>query len=286
MKLKLTQRIAIGYYKTKIKTIGLLSKRKAAEKTFQLFCTPYSGKPQRKAPAVFHHAKKLSVTLNNLTIRGWQWQSEQHNNGKKILIVHGFDSCSYKFDKYIKLLTHEGYTVLAFDAPGHGISDGKIVNALMLKNTILEIEKQFGQLYGIMAHSLGGIAAALSAEEIDTLQKLVLIAPATETQRAIDNFFKFVPLGNSIKEELVQYIIELAQQPLSYFSVVRSVQQHNKPTLWLHDEDDWICPYEDVLPAKKLQLPHVEFYITKGMGHSKIYRDQKVSKKIIDFFNA
>lgn len=286
MKLKLGQRIAIGYYKTKIKTIGLLSKRKAAEKAFKLFCTPYSGKPKRKAPAVFHHAKKLTATINDLTIRGWQWQPEHYANGQKILIVHGFDSCSYKFDKYIKLLTHEGYTVLAFDAPGHGISDGKMVNALMLKNTLLEIEKQFGLLYGIMAHSLGGIAAALAAEEITTLQKLILIAPATETQRAIDNFFKFVPLGNTIKEELIEYIIELAQQPLSYFSVVRSVQQHNKPTLWLHDQDDWICPYEDVLPAQKLQLPHVEFYITKGMGHSKIYRDQKVSKRIIEFFNT
>ena len=284
MKLKLTQRIAIGYYKTKIKTIGLLSKRKAAEKAFQLFCTPYSGKPKRKAPAVFHHAEKLTVQLDELTIRGWQWHST-HSNGKRVLIVHGFDSCSYKFEKYIKQLTHEGYTVLAFDAPGHGISDGKIANALMLKNTILEIAKKYGSLYAIMAHSMGGIAAALATEELNNIQKLVLIAPATETPRAIDNFFKFVPLGNAIKEELLEYIVELGQQPLSYFSVARSVQEHSIPTLWLHDEDDWICPYEDILPIKKIAPPHVQFYITKGLGHSKIYRDTKVNKQIIDFIN-
>jgi alpha-beta hydrolase superfamily lysophospholipase len=67
-----------------------------------LFCTPYSGKPKRKAPAIFHNAQKLSIQLDNLTIRGWQWQPEKQN-GKNILIIHGFDSCSYKFDKYIKL---------------------------------------------------------------------------------------------------------------------------------------------------------------------------------------
>ena len=153
----------------------------------------------------------------------------------------------------------------------------------MLKNTILEIEKEYGELYGIMAHSLGGIAAALSAEELDTLQKLVLIAPATETQRAIDNFFKFVPLGNSIKEELVQYIIELAQQPLSYFSVVRSVQQHNKPTLWLHDEDDDMTPLSDALKVKEDNHPNIKFVITKGLGHRRIYHDAAVKKAVIDF---
>jgi pimeloyl-ACP methyl ester carboxylesterase len=283
MKLKLAQRIAISYYKTKIKTIGLLSKRKAAEKAFQLFCKPYSGKPKRKEPPVFHHAKKLSFQFEKLTIRGWQWAPEK-SNGKKILIVHGFDSCSYKFDKYIQPLTHEGFTVLAFDAPAHGISDGKFANAFMLKNCMLEIEKIFGPLYGIMAHSMGGIAAALFAEEIKTLQKLILIAPATETQRAIDNFFKFVPIRDTIKNELTEYIIELAQQPLSYFSVARSVQTLTTPTLWIHDEDDWICPIEDILPIKNLDPTHVKFHITKGLGHNKIYRDNKVSKKIIDFF--
>ncbi len=284
MKLKLTQRIAIGYYKTKIKTIGLLSKRKAAEQTFKLFCTPYSGKPKRKVPAVFHHAEKLTVQLEKLTIRGWKWQA-QKSNGKTILIVHGFDSCSYKFDKYIKLFMHEGYTVMAFDAPAHGISDGKMVNALMLKNTILAIEEKYGNLYGIIAHSIGGLATALAAEELPNLQKMVLIAPATETKRAIDNFFSFVHLGNVIKDELIAYITELANKPLTYFSVVRSVQQHHIPTLWLHDEDDWICPYEDVLPAKNLQPKHIEFFITKGLGHSKIYRDNKVSKHILNFIN-
>lgn len=285
MKLKLTQRIAIGYYKTKIKTISLLSKRKAAEKAFVLFCTPYSGKPKRKAPAIFHNAQKLSIQLDNLTIRGWQWQPEKQN-GKNILIVHGFDSCSYKFDKYIKLFLHEGYTVKAFDAPGHGISDGKMCNALMLKNTIVEVEKKYGNITHLMAHSMGGIAAALATEGLTHIEKLVLIAPATETPRAIDNFYQFVPLGNTVKEAMIEYIIELAQQPLSYFSVVRSVQQHTTPTLWLHDEGDWICPYEDVLPAQQLHLQHIEFYITKGLGHSKIYRDAKVTKKIIDFMHG
>ncbi len=282
MKMKLAQRIAIGYYKTKIKTIALVSKRKAAEKVFELFCTPYSGKPKREAPAIFHHAEKIIFNLEGTTIRGWRWQS-QHPNGKKFLIVHGFDSYSYRFEKYIQPLNRAGFEVLAFDAPGHGISDGKTINVLVYKQTILAIEKQFGNLFAIMAHSLGAMAAALATEEIATLQKLVLIAPATETRRAIDNFFTFFPIGDDIKEEMEKLIVELRGYPISYYSVSRSIKNIHIPVLWLHDEDDWICTYEDVKPVQQFNLPNVAFFITKGLGHSRIYRDSKVSKKIIEF---
>lgn len=280
--MKLVQRIAIGYYKTKIKTIALVSMRKAAEKAFELFCTPYSGKPKRKVPPIFNHAEKLNFENDGLIIRGWKWKPE-HANGKKILIVHGFDSCSYKFDKYIQPFSSLGFEVLAFDAPAHGISDGKTINALLLSKSLLTINTLYGPLYGIMAHSFGALAAALAAEKMMHLQKLVLIAPATETRTAVDNFFKFIKLGDHIKKEVEQLIESIGQQPISYFSVKRVVKNIQIPTLWLHDEEDTICTFEDVKPAMVAPNNHVQFHVTKGLGHSKIYRDEMVSKKIINF---
>src|SRR5687767_3257145 len=112
MKLKLAQRIAIGYYKTKFKVLSLISSRRAAQSVFKLFCTPYSGKPKRKAPSIFREAEKISFLLNNREVNGWKWKPEEFN-GKRILIVHGFDSCSYKFDRYIVPLNREGFEVFA-----------------------------------------------------------------------------------------------------------------------------------------------------------------------------
>lgn len=282
--MKLAQRIAIGYYKTKIKTISLVSMRKAGEKAFELFCSPYSGKPKRKAPPIFHQAEKLSFEIDGLTIRGWRWKPE-HANGKTILIVHGFDSYSYRFDKYIQPFTHNDFEVLAFDAVGHGISDGKTVNALILSKSILQIEKLFGPLYGIMAHSFGGLAAGLAAEQLPKLEKLVLIAPATETSSAITNFFSFIKLGDDIKYEVEQIIMDISQKPIAHFSVRRIVNNIQIPVLWLHDEQDSICSFDDVKPVIADKPPNVEFYITKGLGHSKIYREEKSAKKIMEFFS-
>ena len=284
MKLKIAQRIAIMYYITKIKTIFVISKRTAAKQAFELFCTPYSGKQKRKAPPIFAQAMELTIIQDSLNIKGWQWNPEISNE-KKILILHGFDSCSYKFDKYISPLTKLGFTVIAFDAPAHGISEGKTVNALQLKKTILSINQLHGELYGIIGHSFGGLAAALASESLINIQKLVLIAPAVETLRAIDNFFSFVPLGNSIKNEMIEYIQTLSDQKIIYYSTSRAIAENKINTLWLHDEEDWICPYEDVKKIQEKQLNHVEFYITKGLGHSKIYRDSIVKEKIFNFLN-
>lgn len=284
MKLKLAQRIAIGYYQFKIKLISIFSVRKAAEAVFELFCTPYSGKPKRKAPPVFSDAEILKFSFEDRKLYGWRWKSHQPN-GRKILIIHGFDSCSYRFDRYIIPLTKAGFEVVAFDAPGHGLSSGKTINALAYSRAILKTEALYGNFYGIMAHSLGGLAASLAFEQLPNQEnrKFVLIAPTTETSTAIQNFFRFIPVSKKIQAEFHKVIEEVGQKPIEHYSVKRMVQTFKAPVLWIHDEDDLICPYSDTIAVQEMKLPHVEFFITKGLGHSGIYRNESVFSKIMEF---
>ena len=175
---------------------------------------------------------------------------------------------------------------MAFDAPGHGISDGKTINSLQYKNAILNIEKKFGTFYGIMAHSIGGLAASLASEHLPKLKKLVLIAPAVEITGPIDNFAQMVSLPQRVRERMYKLIIKIGKLPVSYFDARRAVKQLKVPTLWLHDEEDTVCPYQEVLAVQSLALPHVTFHITKGLGHSNIYRDPQTVKTIVGFLSA
>ncbi len=285
MKLKLAQRLAISYYKAKFSLLAIFSKRKAAESVFELFCTPYSGKPKRKSPDLFAKAEVLNFKLEGVQLHGWRWKPAQPN-GKKILIIHGFDSCSYKFDRYITPLNDKGFEVMAFDAPGHGLSGGKTINVLQYRKAIQYVDETYGKFYGIMAHSLGGLAAVLAFEQLPEQQsrKLVLIAPTTETTTAIDNFFRFMPVNLETQAEFGKLLEEVGQQSVSYYSSSRAVHNITAPILWVHDEEDLICPYCDTIPVQDKQLTHVEFFITKGLGHSGIYRNDKVFEGIVDFF--
>src|SRR4051812_2578979 len=127
--MKLIQRIGLTYYRIKFKVLELISMSKAAEEAFELFCTPYSKRRSYVEPAIFQKADRLSFEFDNHTIHGFRWKPGA-SNGYKMLICHGFDSNSYKFERYIQPLLEKGFEVLAFDAPAHGLSTGKTITAL------------------------------------------------------------------------------------------------------------------------------------------------------------
>lgn len=287
MKKKFKQRVLIGYYKTKLKTIGLISPEKAALLAIDLFSTPFKSKSKKIVPPIFHKATPVSFEINNITVRGFQWK-QADPSAKKILIVHGFSSYAYKFEQYVIGLRKEGFEVLAFDAPAHGNSDGKRLNAIFYRDTILAIENNFGPFYGIIAHSLGGLAAALALEQFNLTikRKLVLIAPATETRTAIDNFFTIIPAEPKIITAFETYIETTTQCPINHFSVARVAKLSLAHTLWVHDQEDNICTFSDVEPLLKDQIPMLEFLITKGLGHSQVYKEQHVKEHIIHFLAA
>ena len=263
----------------------MVSPRKAAEQAFRIFCTPYSKGVKQKEPPIFHKALRHELLFETHRTKGFQWKPDQPN-GQKILIVHGFSSYSYKFEKYIQPLLKEGFEILAFDAPAHGLSEGKMLNALIYMRFLATIEQNFGPVHGFIAHSLGGLASALLAEQMShaVARKLVLIAPATETSSAIRGFYTLFRIKAPVQAAFEELIFEMTGKTAAYFSTGRVVQLLQFPVLWIHDQGDRICPYSDTVPIQAMQLPHVRFMITAGLGHNKIYRDKQVMTAILGFF--
>lgn len=286
--MKLAQRMVLGYYKSKFQFISMFSPKLAAAKAFELFCTPYSKRRKVEMPAIFKTAELLHMHLEGQHLKGFRWIIPTNKTAKTIMICHGFDSYSYKFEQYIEPLLQAGFNVLAFDAPAHGLSSGKTINLANYRQMILEIIKSYGPVHGILAHSFGGVAAALALEQLPdhVHMRLVLVAPATETTTAIKTFFNYVPVSNKVKDEFEKLITKLGGHPSSWFSVSRVVQNITTPTLWVHDEDDTITPFADMQHLIVIQPGHVRFHITRGLGHSNVYKDDPTSKLIIDFFAA
>mgnify|MGYP003575114805 CR=1 FL=1 len=280
--MRLSQRLVLKYIRTKFSILSSISKKKAAQKAFQLFCTPqYRNK--KKLPRIFEQAEKLRFKFKEFTIQGYRWNPEAE---KKVMILHGFESSVINFDRYVRPLIKKGYCVMAFDAPAHGRSTGKMINVLLYVEFINYINEKFGPFKNFMAHSLGGLAISLTIEswKHDKSYKLVLIAPATETTSAADSFFKFLRLDNDVRKEFDKLIEKQGKQPTTWFSVNRAAANIKAQVLWCHDKDDNMTPLADVEPLIKKGYPNFEFYITEGLGHRRIYRDNKVSRKIIDFF--
>jgi pimeloyl-ACP methyl ester carboxylesterase len=114
--------------------------------------------------------------------------------------------------------------------------------------------------------------------------RLVLIAPATETRTALDQFFQFLRLDDrEVRDEFEKIITRISGYPVSWFSIPRALRKIKAKILWLHDEDDKTTPLRDVHQVRKENHSNIQFVITKGLGHRRIYKDTEVGKRIIEF---
>lgn len=280
--MKIQQKLAIGFIRTKINILRIISTRKAAEATFRLFSTPMM-KSNGKEKEVFMNGERLQFSLNGKLIKGFRCNHPQQH---KILLLHGFSSSAHNFHQYVQPLVEKGYEVLAFDAPAHGASEGKLVNAIDYSEMIKEIIKLYGPVQGFIAHSFGGIALSLAMETMphDPSTKIAFIAPATETTTAVDGAFGMLGLKSAqVRNEFDTIVFEKSGKETSWFSVRRAMNNIKASVLWVHDEDDDITPLADALRVKEDAHPNVHFIITKGLGHRKIYRDQAVVNAVVKF---
>lgn len=279
--MRLSQRLVLKYIRTKFKLLSAISKRMAAQRAFILFCTPQY-RNNKKLPRIFEQAEKLTFRFHSYRIQGYRWNAE---SDKKLLILHGFESSVVNFDRYVKPMVKKGYCVLAFDAPAHGRSSGTRINVLLYKEFINVINEKYGPVKSFITHSLGGLALSLTLEEWkhNDHYKVVYIAPATETTTAIKSFFKFLQLDNSVRKEFDAIIEEQSTHPPSWFSIARAARHIKARVLFFQDRHDNMTPLSDVEPIIKASHPNFTFVITEGLGHRRIYRDNKVSKQIIEF---
>lgn len=287
-KTSISERMYLQFLRTKFRTIGKLSPTVAGKLAFNLFCTPYPKYKKVKAPAIFHQAKKISVQVGGgLTIKGYEWES-QKPNGKSVLICHGYASYFFKFEQYIQPLLQKGFKVIGFDAPAHGQSEGKYINAAVYKDAIEHIMNTCGPIDHFMGHSLGGLTLSLIAETISNPanHKFVLIAPATKTTTTLNNYFKMMHLSEAVKEGFYVALKSLTHLPLSYFEADRAIAHYQGPVLWVHDQSDRICPYKDLEKFKQDAPENIKFLITNGLGHNKVYKMPEIVDQIVAFLSA
>jgi len=279
--MKLAQKIAIGYIRARLNMLAVVSPARAAKQALALFNSPQY-KSKRTAPDIFKTSERQVFKLNGKKVTGFRWN---HPQDKKLLILHGFESSCYKFEHIISRGIKQGYEVLAFDAPAHGQSEGKTSTLPEYIDMIRKVASLYGPIDAYICHSFGGLALAHYLETVkhDQNTRVVLIAPATETTTAIDSFFRFLQLNDKVRKEFETLIYQRSGVKAAHFSIRRAMKHIKASVLWIHDEDDQITPVSDVLRVKEKNYPNIEFLFTRGLGHSRIYRDSEVKKKVFSF---
>jgi len=288
--MKLKQKLSTRYLRAQLNILSAVSPRKSAVKAFRAIIRPRR-RQKGKPPKIFETGEPLSFRFDGHTVRGHRWQPYSDDlrptkeAAKKVLMVHGFESSTKVFGHCITALLKKGFEVVAFDAPGHGASGGKRLFVSDYARMLTQIEEMFGPFQAWLAHSLGGLALALSLEDTqpEGRSALVLVAPAPGVARAAEEWTARLRLPADVLREMDEYVMETSGHPLGWYSLRRVIGSVGAEILYVQDEEDPVTPPEEARLIEQDRHPNIQFVFTTGLGHKKIFKDQEVLDRIVEF---
>lgn len=276
-------------YRLAFSLIARISPRMAA-KTFLHFFS----KPPKRAFRHYHLQLREAAKEKNIPLTAYAFSKQQisvktytwGNSGKKILLLHGWGGSALDFGHLVDILVGNGYQVISFDQPAHGFSTGKNSNLIQWMHVIRAFLEQHRDIYGIIGHSFGGLAATLTlAREQVHVSKLIIMAASISAPAIFDDAYDQMGLNKKVRKVIPGIVQETLKDDLSTMDMhqqFRSVKTDG--VLFIYDENDEIIPPRQSAYFLQ-QHPEVEGFKIRGEGHYRIIRDKQVLNKIVDYLH-
>jgi pimeloyl-ACP methyl ester carboxylesterase len=261
-------------------TLALFSKKKAAKKAFDVFCTVRKGRVLPQQSDYLEKAKCSVEDTKGQQLQTYHWPG----NGETILLVHGWESNSWRWRNLIAKLQDADYNVFAFDAPAHGHSSGRIFYVPLYADCIQHMINTFNPVY-LIGHSVGGMTILYNQSKYSNLEieKIVTIGAPSEFHEILAHYQKLLGFNNRVLKAFEDYIFERFGFYVHDFSSSKFVENNTKKGLLLHDELDTLAPFH---ASEKVHArwKGSQFIRTRGLGHS--MHQVHLNDQIVDFLKS
>jgi len=225
-------------------------------------------------------AKHQQLHICDVTIQTYHWSGK----GKKVVLVHGWESNTYRWRMLVEKLQEADFDIYAFDAPANGYSSGKILNHWLYQETLQKVKERYRPEY-LIGHSMGGMTIMynqyLNPDAI--IKKIVTIASPSEYHELMRYYKNLLSLSRKVMNALQAHIKHKFGFQFHEFSTAHFAKTNSKTGLLIHDKDDEATPYwcsEQVHTNWK----NSKLITTEGLGHS--IQDDAINGKIIDFLKS
>ncbi|MBS1766465.1 MAG: alpha/beta fold hydrolase [Acidobacteria bacterium] len=245
----------------------------------RLFTTP----PRHAAPeaerASLRRACPFRFHSGALSLQGWSW-----GEGPAVLLAHGWGGRGGQLHAFVQPLLDEGYSVLAFDGPGHGRSGGHTASIPMFAQAMKDLSEARGPFHAVIGHSLGGASAAYALSHGLPCARAVLLAAPESPEGFYRDLLTAFGFPQARQEACLRAMERDYGLRLEDVHGPSRAAQIRVPGLIVHDSQDREVPvaqgeaYADAWPG-------ATFLRTDGLGHRRILRDEGVIARAVAFLN-
>ena len=259
-----------------INSLHYLNAKFAAHTAYTLFSVPRDG-VLKTIPTFLGSSAMKKLQYKNLDIQTYEWFGSKET----ILLIHGWESNANRWQGVIQYLKKHNYRIIALDAPGQGLSDGKELNAVLYSEFVHTVSNYFKPDF-LIGHSLGGMTLFyyMAVHQPKFVKKIVSLGAPNRFLRITDNYKQLISLTDKSYERfLAEFTKRFSIDPKS-FNSSDFINKIVVPIGMIHDKKDNVVPYTDVLEITE-QHPKIPLYTTQDLGHS-LYSDS-VNEQIIYF---
>ncbi len=270
--------------------LGTIAPPLAAAIGYRLFWFLGTPLPVRPSEKELHQ----SAARSHLAVEGKQVAVYTWGTGDRVvLLVHGWRSRASRFATIVRMLESAGYTVVSFDAPGHGESSGKQTNLLEYVDVIRQLSERHGRFEAIVGYSFGVLASFVAIGQGVSANRIISIAGPHGMRQVFARFVSEVGLtpraAARVRRRFERWFERrLGRDAQTLWGELVSelpAEAASTPLLVIHDDADAAVSVDQ---AHLIAAAHdgAELVITSGLGHNRILSDDRVIQRIRDFMSA
>ena len=226
--------------------------------------------PRHRAPAHERAAlggvEPFAVRHPGGVVRGWI-----RGHGPAVLLLHGWGGRSGQMSSLAEALVAAGCAAVAFDAPGHGRSSGRVASVPLYAGAIAAAAGA-ARARAAIGHSFGGTALTFAvAGGLDLDAAVVIGAPATPAVY-VDQFCDALGLTARVRDALRARLEARVGRRFEELDLPRTIASARAPALVVHDRLDLEVGFANG-EALARAWPGARLQATSGLGHRRILRD-------------
>lgn len=248
----------------------------------RLLLTPMRHATPARERAVRERARLLTLPWwpKGRTLVGYEWGA-----GAPILLVHGWAGRATQLGSFVAPLVAAGHSVLAFDLPAHGRSDGESASLFEFRDALVEIGRRHGPFVGVIAHSMGAAATCMAlAAGLDARRVVSIASPASlveQTRRTLEQ----LGLSDDAFTRLSERLENRFRAKMASVEVEAIGPSLDVGALVIHDDGDAEVAPEDAARIARA-MPRARLLRTQGLGHRRILRDPGVVSAAAEFLTG
>lgn len=230
--------------------------------------------PRADERAVLEQAKRFEVAFGRHRIAAWAWGA-----GPIVHLMHGWNGDAGQLAAFVAPLVGAGMKVVAHDAVGHGASTGKASNVVAMADGLAQVVRTMGRAHAVVAHSLGGAAAAIAISRGLRVDRATFIGAPSDSSRWPEQVFGLRGASADRARSHAESKMRARYEDLSMRAIGRLVRT---PLLVVHDQDDGVVPFPEALETVRV-FRDAGLLATHGLGHVRVLRDAIAIEEIVRF---